>query len=55
MINEKVIPGLGLTAKEFNDIESYQKSRNSAVLTIMFTDIQGFTSLTEERGESYAS
>lgn len=53
MINEKVIPGLGLTAKEFNDIESYQKSRNSAVLTIMFTDIQGFTSLTEERGESY--
>ncbi len=53
MINEKVLPGLGLTEKEFSDIESYQKSRNSAVLTIMFTDIQGFTSLTEERGESY--
>ncbi len=50
---ENIIPGLGLTTKEFKNVESYQKSRNSAVLTIMFTDIQGFTSLTEERGESY--
>lgn len=53
MAREKTIPGLGLTAREFKSIENYQKSRNSAVLTIMFTDIQGFTSLTEERGETY--
>lgn len=34
MVREKVIPGLGLTPKEFKNIETYQKSRNSAVLKI---------------------
>lgn len=53
MTREQIIPGLGLTASEFQNIENFQKSKNSAVLTIMFTDIQGFTALTEERGETY--
>ncbi len=53
MVRDRIIPGLGLTAKEFKNIENFRKSRKSAVLTIMFTDIQGFTALTEKRGESY--
>ncbi len=53
MGKDKIIPGLGLTETEFKNIEDFRKSKNSAVLTIMFTDIQGFTALTEERGESY--
>lgn len=53
MGKDKIIPGLGLTESEFKNIEAFRKTKNSAVLTIMFTDIQGFTALTEKRGETY--
>jgi len=44
---------LDLTQREFSDIDEYRKKKNTAVLTIMFTDIQGFTALTENKGETY--
>ena len=46
-------PGLGLSSTEVNSIDDYRRRKNTAVLTIMFTDIEGFTALTEEKGESY--
>ena len=42
---------LALSDTDATAISQYLKSRNTAVLTIMFTDIQGFTRITEERGE----
>jgi class 3 adenylate cyclase len=44
---------LDLTQREFSNIDEYRKKKNTAVLTIMFTDIQGFTALTENKGETY--
>lgn len=44
---------LSLSANEISSIDEYRRKKNTAVLTIMFTDIQGFTSLAEENGESY--
>lgn len=35
-------------------IEKYMKEVNVSVLTIMFTDIKGFTELTEKKGDLYA-
>ena len=34
-------------------IDEFRKRRNASVLTIMFTDMKGFTALTEEKGEEY--
>ncbi len=42
-----------LSEREFTSIDEFRKKANTAVLTIMFTDIQGFTALTENKGESY--
>lgn len=50
---QSILSGLDLTNTEFNNIDEYRKKKNTAVLTIMFTDIQGFTALTETKGESY--
>ncbi len=44
---------LNLSQNELNNIDKYRKEKNTAVLTIMFTDIQGFTALTENKGETY--
>ncbi len=44
---------LSLTQSEYKSIDEFRKKKNTAVLTIMFTDIQGFTALTESRGETY--
>ena len=41
--------------KELNLVDRFRQSRNASVLTIMFTDIQGFTRLTEERGDSFSN
>ncbi len=41
--------------EEIATIDSFRQSRNTAVLTIMFTDIVGFTKLTEEKGEQYSN
>jgi class 3 adenylate cyclase len=44
---------ISLTDEEIKNIDSYRQKTNTAVLTIMFTDIEGFTELTEEKGEAY--
>ncbi len=46
---------IDVTSTEILNIESYIQKKNTAVLTIMFTDIKGFTELTEQKGEQYAT
>lgn len=46
---------IAVTSTEISNIESYIQKKNTAVLTIMFTDIKGFTELTEKKGEQYAT
>jgi class 3 adenylate cyclase len=46
---------LPIDEKEFNLVDGFRQSRNTSVLTIMFTDIQGFTRLTEERGDAFSN
>jgi class 3 adenylate cyclase len=41
--------------QELNAVDKFRQSRNTSVLTIMFTDIQGFTRLTEERGDAFSN
>jgi class 3 adenylate cyclase len=53
MVETKSIMAFDLTQREFTNIDEYRKKKNTAVLTIMFTDIQGFTALTENNGEAY--
>jgi class 3 adenylate cyclase len=43
-----------LTPSELKTVEDFASQRETAVLAIMFTDIEGFTQLTERRGDSYA-
>ncbi len=44
----------GINEKELQQVDRFRQSRNTSVLTIMFTDIEGFTRLTEERGDAYS-
>ncbi|MFH1706377.1 MAG: adenylate/guanylate cyclase domain-containing protein [Planctomycetota bacterium] len=44
-----------LTPEELAGVDSYRRRKDTAVLTIMFTDIKGFTRITEERGDAYAN
>lgn len=44
-----------VTSAEILTIQSYIQQKNTAVLTIMFTDIKGFTELTEQKGEHYST
>lgn len=44
-----------LSGQESNTLRDYISSHHTTVLTVMFTDIKGYTSLTEEKGESYAT
>lgn len=46
---------LPIDDSELNLVDRFRQSRNTSVLTIMFTDIQGFTKLTEERGDAYSN
>lgn len=46
---------LGINEQELHLVDRFRQSRNASVLTIMFTDIQGFTRLTEERGDAYSN
>lgn len=46
---------IAVSSAEILSIQSYIQSKNTAVLTIMFTDIKGFTDLTEQKGEQYAT
>ncbi len=53
MVKSNARVAFNLTDREFSNIDDYRKKNNTAVLTIMFTDIQGFTALTENKGETY--
>lgn len=46
---------IAVTTAEISNIESYIQEKNTAVLTVMFTDIKGFTEITEQKGEQYAT
>jgi class 3 adenylate cyclase len=46
---------LRIDDKELNLVDKFRQSRNTSVLTIMFTDIQGFTRLTEEKGDAFSN
>lgn len=46
---------LPIDEKELNLVDGFRQSRNTSVLTIMFTDIQGFTRLTEEKGDGFSN
>lgn len=43
-----------LSKKELLSVDNYRKVRETSVLTVMFTDIKGFTSLTEKNGEVFS-
>ncbi len=44
-----------LSKKELTSVDNYRKIRETSVLTVMFTDIKGFTGLTEEKGEIFSA
>ena len=44
-----------ISSQENDHILDYIKSHNAAVLTIMFTDIVGFTEITEQKGDEFSS
>jgi class 3 adenylate cyclase len=46
---------LPIDEKELNLVDGFRQSRNTSVLTILFTDIQGFTKLTEEKGDGFSN
>lgn len=48
-------PILSLAADEIASVESFRRLKDTAVLTIMFTDIEGFTRMTDERGERHSA
>ncbi|MCK4653378.1 MAG: hypothetical protein KAU01_02925, partial [Candidatus Cloacimonetes bacterium] len=52
--NNGVLKNYSLSDKELSTVDKYRKLRETSVLTIMFTDIKGFTQLTEEKGESFS-
>ncbi|MGA2142614.1 MAG: adenylate/guanylate cyclase domain-containing protein [Brevinematales bacterium] len=43
-----------LNQQEFTRVEQYRRLKETSVLVILFTDIKGFTKLTEEKGEQYS-
>ena len=49
------LSNIQLTNNDLNSVVSYIKERQTAILVIMFTDIVGFTQITEEKGEKYAA
>lgn len=44
-----------LTAGEMQVIDQFRRLKSTAVLTILFTDIKGFTQMTEVQGEAYSN
>jgi class 3 adenylate cyclase len=47
-------PSLALSAHELENIDQYRRLKETSVLVILFTDIKGFTQMTEEKGEQYS-
>jgi len=46
---------VSINDSEQRSLDHYVKTHNAAVLTVMFTDIQGFTELTEEKGDQVSA
>jgi class 3 adenylate cyclase len=46
---------MNITTEDISSIRSYIEQRNTAMLIVMFTDIQGYTRINEERGDAYAN
>ena len=46
---------VALASDEAHALEAYLRSKRTAVLAILFSDIEGWTRMTEERGEAYAA
>ena len=46
---------ISLSGNELRTIDSFCKGKDTAILTIMFTDIVGFTRMTEEKGEVHSA
>ena len=56
MVNKNSIKkNYSLSKKELISVDNYRKIRETSVLTVMFTDIKGFTDLTEEKGEIFSA
>jgi class 3 adenylate cyclase len=52
---ENSTPQVQLTATDMQVIDQFRRQKSTAVLTILFTDIKGFTKITEEQGEAYSN
>lgn len=53
--SKKVINDVSITHNDLESVNSYIKQRQTAILVIMFTDIVGYTKLTEDQGEKYVA
>ncbi len=53
--SKKVINTISITNNDLESVNSYIKKRQTAILVIMFTDIVGYTKLTEDQGEEYVA
>ena len=53
--NNKQQNQVALTENDIQEIDQFRRKKSTAVLTILFTDIKGFTSLTEEHGDAYSN
>lgn len=51
---DHLVDGGNLTHAELESIDRYRKLKETSVLVILFTDIKGFTQMTEEKGEKYS-
>lgn len=53
--DKETLGQMPLTAGEMQVIDQFRRQKSTAVLTILFTDIKGFTRITEEQGEAYSN
>jgi len=44
-----------MIGEEKGKIKDYMQKHRTAMLTVMFTDIEGYTELTERKGDSYVA
>jgi class 3 adenylate cyclase len=52
---DSLLAQLPHSASELQAVDQFRRAKSTAVLTILFTDIKGFTRMTEERGEAYSN
>jgi class 3 adenylate cyclase len=54
-MNDSLANEASLTISDIQVIDQFRRQKNTAVLTILFTDIKGFTQMTEQYGEAYSN